>query len=295
MKTRTARTAAVSMTAMFAMVAAGQPQTASACEECQLRKAGTYLGQFTLMGNGTVRTWVKLGQNGKPSAIGVTFSETALIGLPATAPKDMLGVEHNLALPKEAAVTGFDHIGLDWNPKGHEPPGIYDSPHFDLHFHLTPKEELKKITLQGAGLAKLRKKPQAQFIPAGYIMPPGTEVPGMGAHAIDAAAPELNGQPFTYTFLYGYHDGKVHFIEPMITKAFLETKPNLTIPLKQPAAYQKRGYYPTSYSIKHDPIRQEYTVALEGLTLRAGQSQGTIVAAKPQTPKRQTVAVAAQR
>jgi hypothetical protein len=62
----------------------------------------------------------------------------------------------------------------------------------------------------------------------------------------------------------------VNFVEPMVTKAFLETKPNITIPLKQPAAFPKRGYYPTSYSMKYDATRQEYTVSLDGLTLRHG-------------------------
>lgn len=266
MKTKTAKTAVVSTAVLFLTAVASGNRPAMGCEECQLRKAGTYLGQFTILGNGTVRTWVKIGENGKPTSVGVTFSETALSGLAKTPPKGMIGMEYNLTLPKEAAVTGFDYIGLDWNPQGHEPPGIYDTPHFDFHFYLVPKDEVHKMTFGGAPNVKGTRKPAAKFLPTGYIMPPGTEVPRMGAHAIDGNAPELHGQPFTHTFLYGYYNGKVHFIEPMITKAFLETKSDITVPLKQPAAYPKRGYYPTHYSIKYDSVRQEYTVALEGLT-----------------------------
>src|SRR5688500_10402867 len=153
MKTKTAK-AAVVATAMFLTAATSGTRPAMACEECQLKKAGTYLGQFTLLGNGTVRSWVTFGQNNKPTSLGVTFSEAALSGLATTPPKGMLGMEYNLALPKEAAVTGIDHVGVNWNPQGHEPPGIYDTPHFDFHFYLTPQSEVNKISFEGAGKIK---------------------------------------------------------------------------------------------------------------------------------------------
>ena len=277
MKKKTTKLATI---AVAVLMAGAAMRPAAACEECQLRKEGTYLGQFTLLGNGTARTWVKYGANGKPATLGITFSETALSGLPESAPKGMIGVEHNLALPHEAAATGFDHIGLDWNPKGHPPDGIYNVPHFDIHFYMWQQQELNKITLKGADKALCDRQPESRFLPTGYIMPPGTQVPGMGAHAIDGAAPELQGKPFTYTFIYGYYNGRVHFIEPMITKAFLETKTAVTVPLKSPAAYQKTGYYPQSYSIKFDEQRKEYSVALEGLTLHtASPVKATKIAA----------------
>src|SRR5690348_14444530 len=43
-----------------------------------------------------------------------------------------------LTLPSQAAGTGFTVLGLDWNPQGHPPPGIYDVPHFDFHFYYIP-------------------------------------------------------------------------------------------------------------------------------------------------------------
>jgi len=54
----------------------------------------------------------------------------------------------------------------------------------------------------------------------------------------------------------------------MITRAYLLTKPNVTEPLKLPARYLRPGYYPTQYSVKYDAEKKEYTVALEGMTLR---------------------------
>lgn len=261
------------------VLSVGLSGSARACEECQMRKAGTYLGQFTLLGNGTVRSFVKLDAKRKPTALGVTFSETALTGLSETGmgPASMPMVPYTLALPKEAKGIGFDHIGLDWSPKGHLPNGVYNVPHFDVHFYKMPEAQRAKISATGKDVARCNVKPAARYIPAGYIMPPGTEVPMMGAHALNAASPELKGEPFTQTFIYGFYDGKVTFLEPMIAKSFLETKPNVVTPIPQPKAVAQSGYYPTRYRTSYDPVRKEYTVALEGLTYRAGD----VKAAKP--------------
>jgi len=50
----------------------------------------------------------------------------------------------------------------------------------------------------------------------------------------------------------------------MISKAFLETKPDFSSDIKQPTVYSKTGVaYPTRYSIKYDAANKEYLVALE--------------------------------
>ena len=43
------------------------------------------------------------------------------------------------------------------------------------------------------------------------------------------------------------------FIEPMITKAFLESTSSFTTELKQPESVQRGGLYPKRYSIRHEP------------------------------------------
>jgi hypothetical protein len=42
--------------------------------------------------------------------------------------------------------------------------------------------------------------------------------------------------------------------------------------VKVPQAYSKNGFFPTRYSISYDPVRQEYSVALNGLTWRKAAS-----------------------
>ena len=249
---------------------------ASACDECKASKAGTKLGDMAILGNGTVRSWVTLDEAGKPTALGVTLSETALTGLPAKMQR-MGEMEKTLSLPKTVALAPFDHITLDWNPQGHEPSGVYDLPHFDIHFYTVSRDVRSRITATGQNVSTAQKQPDARFIPAGYILPPIPPVPYMGAHWIDPKSPEFNKQPFTYTFLYGTYNGRQAFWEPMITKAFLETNPDLTVPVAQPAAYETAGYYPTRYSVKYDAARKEYTIALEGLTYRGGAGTATRV------------------
>ncbi|HEX8745885.1 MAG TPA: DUF5602 domain-containing protein [Pyrinomonadaceae bacterium] len=231
-------------------------------------RVGTFVGATRPLGSGSVRSWVTLDEAGRPSAVGLTFSESALKTAPTELPKGRESVEINLPLPKEARGTAFDHIGFDWNPMGHPPANIYTVPHFDIHFYTISVEEQERITAQGEDLARCYKKPGDEYVPAGYILPPDTAVPRMGAHWIDPSSSELKGQPFTRTFLYGNYDGKLIFFEPMIARSFFETKTNITEKIKLPQRYAKPGYYPTSYSVRYDAVRKEYTVALEGMTLR---------------------------
>ena len=72
----------------------------------------------------------------------------------------------------------------------------------------------------------------------------------MGAHWLDATSPELNGQLFTQTFIYGSYNGKVNFYEPMITLQFIKDNPEFERTIPQPAKVQKAGYYPTKMKIK---------------------------------------------
>jgi Hypothetical protein TTHB210 len=247
---------------------AGAGHSLVAASEPAPSRAGTYYGEPKPFGGGQIRSWVKLDRDGKPLALGLSFTEEALKGLPAELPRGQEGTEVLLALPPEASPSAFNHIGVDWNPHGHVPEKIYDVPHFDFHFYLISPEERGRITAQGEDLARSRKQPPPDYVPAGYIYAPASEVPRMGGHWVDPQSNEFNKQPFTRTFLYGNYNGQIIFMEPMITKAFLEARTNVTEVIKLPSKYARPGYYPTRYSVKYDPAAKEYSVALEGMTLR---------------------------
>ena len=92
----------------------------------------------------------------------------------------------------------------------------------------------------------------------------GGAVPAMGVHAIDPHGAEFQGK-FTTTFLYGYYKNQLIFVEPMITRKFLKSDPNVTLPIPAPAKYSTAGFYPTKYTVKFDASRNAYVIELEGL------------------------------
>lgn len=220
-----------------------------------------------MMGNGTVHSWTVLDKKGNPEAMGISFPETALEGLP-DAPKNTMGPEYNVLFPAQAAKTPFTHTGIDWNPHGHEPI-MYEVPHFDFHFYMIEEAERSLITLKDGDLKKCQIKPAPKMMPNGFIYAPGAEAPYMGAHWVALSSPEFHGKPFDHTIIYGSYNGKVIFIEPMISKAFLETKPNFHAPLPQPKSVAKSGFYPTQYGIVYDAARREYSITLEKFVWRS--------------------------
>lgn len=227
----------------------------------------TVIGSTRSVGNGTIRSWAKL-DHGKLVAIGVTFDEGVLQGLPAEPPPGEHSLEYSLTLPSEASDSVFKHIGFNWNPHGHEPSNIYDVGHFDFHFYLISEKERMAITAAGDDLKKAYTPMPKEFQPEGYVLGPDSAFPRMGAHWADPNSHEFHGHPFTKTFIYGNYDGKLIFFEPMVTLDYLRTKPNVVEALKLPSKFAVPGYYPSSYSITYNAETREYTVALEGMTQR---------------------------
>jgi hypothetical protein len=225
-------------------------------------KAGTFFGPVTAMGGGTARAYVTLDRSGAPTDLGLALSETALTGLPAAA------AEFVFALPAQASATLFKHAVINWMPLGHPPPMVYTVPHFDFHFYTITNAERVGIVLGDSVLAaKMARLPAAEFVPAGYVL--GAASVGMGQHWRDAEAPELKGEPFTKTFVYGSYDGAMIFGEPMVALTYLETKPVAVVsPIRLPAQYAVRGYQATSYTVDFDAGAKEYRVALSGLVSR---------------------------
>lgn len=208
--------------------------------------SNTFYGPSVQMGKKHIRSWINIAKsNNKPVAIGIEFVEGSLEHLP-TDPMNFAANTFILQLPKKAkASTPFDHITINWEPTGHEPNGIYTVPHFDMHFYKISVPAQMAITgIPGA-------PPPAGFLPASYVIP-GATVPQMGSHWLDPSSPELPPTlaPFTHTFIYGSNNGKVIFLEPMITRAFLLAGTTVTKAIPQPIHFAPANtYYPKKYKI----------------------------------------------
>lgn len=219
--------------------------------------AGYYMGTPVTLGGGTATGWVELNSAGTPVSIGVRLTSGALSSLPAA------DTEYTINFPPQAAGVAVDHASLNWNPSGHEPAGIYDVPHFDCHFYRISAAERAAITPGSPGFAVA---PDANEIPSGYVMSPGSDVPMMGTHYGDPASPEFNGSAFTYTFIYGFFNGDMVFYEPMIAKSFLDSTNAFQAAVPQPASYPEAGRYPTGYALSRDLATGEIDIKLTGLT-----------------------------
>ncbi|RTR01079.1 DUF5602 domain-containing protein [Halomonas nitroreducens] len=218
-------------------------------------------GDPVAVGNGQARVAVSEQTDGIPSSVAVVLSAGVLEGLPVETP-DQHEWEYLLPMPDDSPITGYRHVGLNWNPIGHIPEGIYSVPHFDVHFYLIDAAEQQAITFQGPDREARLIPPESTLVPAGYVIPPDSAVERMGVHGIDTDSEEFQGQPFTRTFVYGYDTGRLIFIEPMIALDYLRSRPDATLPVRTPAAYSSPGYYPGRYRVAYEPATDEYRVEL---------------------------------
>jgi hypothetical protein len=229
------------------------------------------------IGDGNARTYVVLdGKSQTPQEIGIALDEKALDNLPTT---EMM-YSYTMNFPALSPAP-FKFAELDWNPQGHVPPGVYTFPHFDFHFYTISVDERNAIVPSDASFdAKARNVPTGDFVPQYFVVPGDpaqVAVPQMGVHWADTRSPELQGmlghpenyQQFTKTFIYGSWDGRFTFLEPMITREYLLSHPDVVQEIPVPAQYPEPGYYPTQYRVTYDAQAKEYRVALTGLVSRS--------------------------
>jgi hypothetical protein len=261
------------------------------------------LGWRSDLGNGTVSSYAEFDTRGTPRAIGVAFSPSALDGLPTAGsdrhhcfdrnkdgtvdPTTECLEQYEVVIPLPDAVARrsdipFKWVLLNWNPLGHIPPGVYDVPHFDVHFYMEPIANVFALESGPCGPEFIRCD---QFEVARRPLPPNymhldfkdveAAVPAMGNHLIDLTSPEFNKQPFTRTWIFGVYDRKVTFYEEMVTRAFLLSRPSTCFPIKSPPAVGLSGFYPTVSCLRHDARTGEYTVSMETFIFREAQAPAT--------------------
>lgn len=233
----------------------------------------TYYGEAIHLGEGYVRSYVRMKKDNTPFDIGVEFSKTAIKTLPmemdATMDHENHSHPYNLEIPNEAKnYFPYNHISIDWAMMGHGPTGVYDKPHFDIHFYMISEIQQMNITndivyASSPGEAFAVKGPS--IVPTSYF--PGPFVEMMGTHWISSTAPELFlGAPFTSTFIYGTHNNEIAFIEPMVTLEMLSSKKESHLPIDQPEIYSdNEKFFPKQYGVFYNNKNQTYTVALENL------------------------------
>jgi hypothetical protein len=170
---------------------------------------------------------------------------------------------HIIDLPEAFKSSSLvQHITIDWNPEGHEPKDVYDVPHFDFHFYFISKERVSAIDCND------RTPVPAALIPEGYVLPPldapGACVPKMGYHAVPLKdlGPD---QVFEQTPIYGYYQGDLIFLEPMIAHKHLLSAHAVEQEFALPESFHAKvsdKFVPTLFRMSFDAPSQTYRLTL---------------------------------
>ncbi len=140
--------------------------------------------------------------------------------------------------------TFFRHAGMDYNAQGHGPPGQNDLPHIDIHFYGIDQATREAITCQGEPM------PADNRVPEGVEVnvtgePFGGCVKAMGAHG---------GVPYdrlTANMIYGYHDGALIFVEPMIDIDLVTSEERIELDIPLPAVVGRETRMATRFVTRH--------------------------------------------
>jgi hypothetical protein len=283
------------------------------------------VGAVAHVGAATASSYAEFDAVGTPQAIGLVFSSNFFAELPTEISdlhqcfdRDGNGTVdrpaecsqwHEWAIPLPSDVASRSDIPFKWsllnyNPVGHIPPGVYDVPHFDIHFYIESIENVFALEPGPCGPEFIRcdqfeigRKP----VPPNYVAPDYQDVeavaPAMGNHLIDVTSSEFHGEPFTRTWIYGVYDGRVTYYEEMVTRAFLLSRPQECFDIKSPPAVAVAGYYPTTSCIRYDGEAGEYTVSMENFRFReappgandGGQVGGRSALSHPPLPRTELV------
>jgi hypothetical protein len=149
--------------------------------------------------------------------------------------------------------TGIDHFEMHWQPQGH-PPTAFEVPHFDFHFYMITEDAVRAIKARDAEPLPQERMPPG-YVDAGEV----AFVPEMGTHLLD---PKDLEKPFTVALIEGAHGGQIIFVEPMVTRAFLEEKRSFTVEVPQPASFEKPTPFPKTARFDWIPDQNAYQVVL---------------------------------
>ena len=283
--------AAMVIVSAVVMTAARQP------EWQHVRHSRVLHGPEVNVGGGTARLFVEVGVKGEPQSLGIKLTDQALGGLArrmnttsrcwdkngdgTASHGECLGdYEAVLALPPGAEGLGLPvrWATVNWNPEGHLAPAppVWSAAHFDFHFFLVDSALIRGIRtgpcaefIHCDDFARAQRPLPPAQVPDGYI-DVGAAVAGMGNHLVDSRDPELADPAlgFSRTFIYGTYDGRLIFLEPMVSHAYLMSRPQECTPLRTPRSVARAGWYPTRYCVRHDPGEGTHRVTLEGLLYR---------------------------
>lgn len=230
-------------------------------------KINTFYGPQVNVGNGKIRSWIKINHDEQPIELGLEITPGALENLPH---EEEEGVSPHWDIPvhqKVKDVTPFDHLNVNWNPHGHPDP-FFGAQHFDFHFYMMTEPDRMAIPeWSPATDALFNNYPPAGYMPANYTAPPGVTaaVAAMGKHWLP---PPPTFMPFTHVMILGSYNGHFNFIEPMVTLSYLQSGQSVSKDYSQPLKFENADNYPTKYNVWKDESTGHHFVSLSHFVWR---------------------------
>ncbi len=220
-------------------------------------------GSSTTILGAKVSTWAKVAPGNVVQEVGVNLPMKIVIGPPSKPGTGPSGAIATLPFPAVVQqMAYFNHFEMQWNPHGHPPACCFGVPHFDFHFYAVPEDVVRQIGFLDP------KAPTKDRLPAGFIyLGQKACVPQMGVHASRPGDMKPN-KDFRSVMIAGFYNGNMHFVEPMITRAFLMKKQSFTLAVPRPATLGRETLYPTQFNGIFDPVKQEYRLVFSGFEAR---------------------------
>lgn len=243
-----------------------------------------YGGSMWLEDAGQMRGYVTLQSRTMiPRVVGIQFKNGLITASPSLPIYDNTTCHEHACIRVQDIVVKFPNCASFWTPftfayitfntLGHGPEGVYDVPHYDFHFFMTPFKTFETLTQVGPSPGLLDMDVHSLSlvdVPAKYLMPGafrmGPPTYGMGQHWSSPDDPVFHGTSFNFTgsFAFGSYNGKVIYFEPLASLQLLATRPDQCWDIPMPQAFEKAGWYPTKYC-----LRNERSSDLQAMTLES--------------------------
>jgi hypothetical protein len=223
---------------------------------------------LTLFG-GTISSYAKTDAQGNVTEAGVVIPMSVITSAPKT--MDMSGppkADAALEFPEVVQKTTFlNHLGLFWQPMGHDPLTRYGVPHWDFHFFTLQPKEAAAIN------CKDLSQGDPKLIAPGWLppVPPNAQAkdvcrPVMGFHSRPLSEFKAPGQlqdgEFEKVMISGFYAGQYIFLEPMIAQSLLLKRQGFSLPVPVPTSLGKKTLYPTRFEAVYDGAADAYRFVL---------------------------------
>lgn len=231
---------ATALAAWIAIAACGSTDESS---PAGTRAGDRIAGPSAPLGGGDVSTYALGDGSGGVTHVGARVPLSVLgSSVPASA---------TVAMPSVVArTTFFDHVFAEMTPDG----GIA------LYFVGIPTAAREAIACTG------EVAPPADVLPAGYAADPAMCRPQIGVAAHDGAR----------AMTFGYHDGRIVFLEPMLPRAQLDARQSFSLAVPRPTHLDRKTRWPTRFDATFDPATDSYALVFSAFVPVSDVPQVTI-------------------